>query len=279
MYKQIAKEARLKILGMIHKAQTSHIGSNLSVIDILTVLYEKAYINKEDWENRDRIILSKGWAAASLYYNLWRIGLITEEELDSYCQLGSKFIGLAEPVADGIEFAGGSMGHGLPAGVGMALAAKKLKKTYKVYVVMSDGELNCGTTWESLMIAGHHHLDNLVIIVDSNGWQAMGRTKDILGDWGRGRGITHAVNEFVLATGGDGHDFDEIEKLLEWPRTDRIETQGINDRYGNKIKQVPHMIFFNTVKGKGVSFMEDKLEWHYKNIDDESYRKAVNELS
>src|SRR3989344_3863390 len=109
-YKEIARQARIKVIELIWKAQTSHLGSNFSIIDILTVLFEKADLDK------DKIILSKGWAAASLYYFLWRKGRITEEELNSYCRLGSKFIGLAEPVIPEIPFAGGSMGYGLPAG-------------------------------------------------------------------------------------------------------------------------------------------------------------------
>ncbi len=247
-YSDIAKAARLKILDLVYRAQTSHIGSNFSVIDILTVLYEQAHITKEDWDNRDRIILSKGWAAASLYYFLHRKGLLTEEDLRSYCQPGSKFIGLAEPVADGIEFAGGSMGHGLPAGVGMALAAKKLKKDYKVYVVMSDGELQCGTTWESFLLIRQHKLDNLKVLVDVNGWQAMGRTKDIL----------QVPLEIFDGEYLDGHDYRDIEQALD----------------GDK-----NFLFFATIKGKGVSIFEDKLIWHYKNIDAESYRKALHELT
>lgn len=258
-YQTIAKQARLKVLEMIHKAGTSHIGSNLSVIDLLTVLYEKANINKEDWENRDRIILSKGWAAASLYYFLFRKGLITQEELDSYCQKNSKFIGLAEPITPGIEFAGGSMGHGFPAGVGMAIAAKKLEKDYQTYVVMSDGEMDCGTTWESAMIAAHQKLDNLTVIIDVNGWQAMGKTSEVLNQGN----LSDKWESFGWqATEIDGHNFSQIENNL---------------RPGNFFK--PEVIIANTIKGKGVSFMEDKLEWHYRNVDEDSYRKALYELA
>jgi transketolase len=260
-YKEMAKQARLKVLEMIHNAQTSHIGSNLSVIDILTVLYENAYITKEDWENRDRVILSKGWAAASLYYFLERKGLINRADLDSYCRGDSKFIGLAEPIVSGIEFAGGSMGHGLPAGVGMALAAKRSGKDYKVYVVMSDGELNCGTTWESILIAAHHQLNNLVIIIDKNGWQAMGKTDEVLDTYTPGGLQTRS---FTV----DGHNHEQLEKFI----FDKYEN-GIDTRSG------PLVLDCLTVKGKGVSFMENKLEWHYRNVDEESYRKAVHELA
>ncbi|KKQ75768.1 MAG: hypothetical protein US98_C0060G0006 [Parcubacteria group bacterium GW2011_GWC1_38_6] len=132
-YKKISTEARKKSLEVIYKAQTSHIGSNFSCIDLLAVIFEKINLDK------DKIILSKGWAAASLYYFLWKKGRITEDELNSYCQPGSKFIGLAEPVIPEIPAAGGSMGFGLPFGVGFALAKKFNKEEEKIYVLMSDG--------------------------------------------------------------------------------------------------------------------------------------------
>jgi transketolase len=256
-YNEISKNARLEVLKMIHKAQTSHIGSNLSVIDILTVLYN--HINLQDWENRDRVVLSKGWAAASLYYFLFTKGLLTQEDLDSYCEPGSAFIGLAEPVAKGIEFAGGSMGHGLPAGVGMALAAKRLNNGSKTYVIMSDGELAIGTTWESALIAAHHKLDNLTVIIDYNKWQAMGAIEDVLGvepladKWKAFGFEVYTIN---------GHMFGEIDFAL----------RGVN---GGR----PKVIIANTIKGKGVSFMEDKLLYHYKNISDEEYALAVKEIN
>src|SRR3989344_699176 len=160
-YKETAREARLKVLELIWKAQTSHIGSNFSCIDLLTVIFEKADLGK------DKIILSKGWAAASLYY-FWREkGRITEQELNSYCQPKSKFIGLAEPIIPEICAAGGSMGFGLPFGIGFALAKKLKKEKGRVFVVMSDGEMQTGTTWESAMIASHHKLDNLCVIIDA----------------------------------------------------------------------------------------------------------------
>ncbi|MFH1894699.1 MAG: 1-deoxy-D-xylulose-5-phosphate synthase N-terminal domain-containing protein, partial [Patescibacteria group bacterium] len=158
-YKKIAQETRKKVLELIYKVQASHIGSNFSCIDLLTVLFEKADLDK------DKIILSKGWAAASLYYFLWKKGRISKEELNSFCMPGSKFIGLAEPVIPEIPAAGGSMGFGLPFGVGFALAKKIKKEEGKTFVLMSDGEMDCGTTWESALIAAHHRSDNLVVIV------------------------------------------------------------------------------------------------------------------
>jgi len=253
-YKKISTEARKKVLELIYKAQTSHIGSNFSCIDLLTVIFEKSDLDK------DKIILSKGWAAASLYYFLWRKGKITKEELDSYCQPGSKFIGLAEPIIPEIPAAGGSMGFGLPFGVGFALAKKLKKEKGKVFVLMSDGEMQIGTTWESALISVHHRLDNLVIIVDFNGLQAMGKVQDILNieplkdKW---QAFGWEVREI------DGHNFEEIEKSLTAPPFQ---------------KEKPTVILAKTIKGKGVSFMEGNNLYHYKAPSEEEYQKALKEL-
>src|SRR3989344_1487612 len=173
-YKTIAYDARLKVLDMIYKAQTSHIGSNFSVIDLAAVLYQNTDLS------RDRILWSKGWVAASAYYFLSEKGIFPKEDLDTFCQGDSKYIGLVEPHVKGIDFAGGSMGMGLPASVGYALAKKMDKAEGRIYVIMSDGEQDIGTTWESALIASHHKLDNLVVIIDSNKFQAMGKISDVL---------------------------------------------------------------------------------------------------
>jgi len=253
-YKKIATEARKKVLEMIYKAQTSHIGSNFSCTDLLTVLFEKADLDK------DKIILSKGWAVASLYYFLWRKGRITVEELNSYCQPGSKFIGLAEPIIPEIPAAGGSMGFGLPFGVGFAMAKKLKKEKGRVFVLMSDGEMQTGTTWESAMIVAHHKLDNLFVIVDANELQAMGKVEDIL--------KIKPLREKWEAFGWeireiDGHNFEDIEKSLIDPPLN---------------KEKPVVIIAKTIKGKGVSFMEGKNLYHYKSPSDEEYQKALKEL-
>ena len=238
-YQQIAKDARLKVLDLIYRAQVSHIGSNFSCIDILAVLFEKIDLDK------DKFVLSKGWAASSLYYFLWRKGRITEEELDSFCKEGSKFIGLAEPITPDIMIAGGSMGLGLPGAVGLALAKKIKKEEGKVYVLMSDGEMQIGTTWESALIMNHHNLDNLVVIVDNNGLQAMGKTEDIL--------------KMPIEIDIDGHDYGEIEKALD--------THNGSD-----------FIIAKTTKGKGVSFMENNNLYHYKGLSKKEYEDAKKEL-
>lgn len=252
-YAEEARNARKKVLELIYNAQSSHIGSNFSAIDIMTVLFDKLDFAK------DKFILSAGWKAASLYYFLWRKGKITEEELNSYCQPGSKFIGLTEPIIPEIPFAGGSMGMGLPAAVGFALSKKLKGEEGMVYVLMSDGELQCGTTWEAALIAAKHRLENLVVLVDVNGFQAMGRTREILANtnrfdvwWSLGW-QPESIN---------GHEHAWIKKSLD-------DVKGLG----------PTIIFFNTTKGKGVSFMEHDNMWHYKAPNKEEYEKALQELN
>jgi len=253
-YKEIARQSRIKCLELVFKAQTSHIGSLMSCADIMAVLFEKIDLNK------DKFVLSAGWKACLLYFHLWRKGRISEEDLNSYCMPGSKFIGLAEPIIPEIPAAGGSMGYGLPFGVGFALAKKLKKEKGKIYVLMSDGEMQCGTTWESALISSHQKLDNLVVIVDFNGLQAMGKVKEILNieplkdKW---QAFGWEVREI------DGHNFEEIEKSL---------TESALE------KEKPIVIIARTIKGKGVSFMEGDNIWHYKAPSEEEYQKALKEL-
>lgn len=251
-YQEISKNARIKVLELIHNAGTSHIGSNFSCADIMTVLFEYMDLDK------DKFILSAGWKAAMLYYHLWRKGRITEEQINSYCQEGSDFIGLAEPIIPDIPFAGGSMGFGLPAAVGYAMAKKLKGEEGKVYCLMSDGELAIGTTWESILIATQHELSNLVIIVDKNGFQAMGKTDDIL----KVPGFTPS-QERIDTRYIDGHNFEEIEKAFDYPR------------YNLSRLKMPLMIVASTVKGKGVPFMENENLWHYAQIKEDDYKKAL----
>lgn len=250
-YAEIAKEIRKTVLGMIYDAQSSHIGSCLSVVDILSVLYEKV-----DFE-KDELVVSKGWSAAVVYALNAYHGLIPKEDLKTYNKDGSKYIGLIEPIGCfGCKVGSGSMGHGLPMAVGQALAKKKLGQKGNIYVVMSDGELACGTTWESSLVAQQYKLDNLYILIDSNGWQAMGKTKEVLQSY-----FPIMYPRVVVPV--DGHNHFSILNALELAEQD---------------KGVLHVINCLTTKGKGVSFMEDKLEYHYKNISDEEYKLALEEL-
>lgn len=254
-YAKIAKESRIKCLELVYKAQTSHIGSLLSCADIMAVLSEKI-----DWD-KDKFVLSAGWKAAMLYYHLWRKRRITGEDLNSYCQPGSKWIGLAEPVCKEIVIAGGSMGLGLPGAVGLALAKKLKGENGTVYCLMSDGELQIGTTWESALIAAHHRLDNLVVIVDNNGLQAMGATKDILSS--RFPLASSTADSFWRYYEVDGHAYNNIEAVIEQANP----------------KDKPVVLVCNTIKGKGVSFMEGNNLYHYKAPSEKEYELALKELN
>ena len=245
---------------MIHKAGSSHIGSNLSIIDVATVLYELINIDKELKPDRDRVIWSKGWAAATAYYFLADKGIISDEELATYGNPEGKLLGLVERGTRGIEASTGSMGHGLPIGLGMALGAERMGDSWNTYVIMSDGEMNCGTTWESALLAAQHKLTNLRVIVDVNGLQAMGDTVDILN--------THPLREKWEAFGWevrecDGHDHIDIHRMLSFPPISPLK---------------PIVLLAHTTKGKGVPFMEGLNLWHYKDVNTETFDRAIAEL-
>lgn len=247
-YAALALESRKKVLELVYKAQSSHIGSLLGAADIFAVVFSKIDLDQ------DKFILSAGWKAALLYFHLWKKGRITLEQLDSYCQEGSPFIGLAEPIHPDIPFAGGSMGYGLPGAVGFALAKKLKGEEGTIYCYMSDGELAIGTTWEASLIAAHHKLDNLVVIVEDNGYQAMGRTRDIL----------HAKFPSIHWQQRTiyGHNHQLIMANLIFANLDK-----------------PTVIIAQTTKGKGISFMENDNTWHYKAPSKEEYEKALTELN
>lgn len=254
-YKAIAAAARKRVLEMVFKAQSSHIGSNFSCIDLMAVLFEKMDLRK------DRFIASKGWVAASVYYFLAEKGVIPKEDLERYSRPDEReYIGLVEPHHKfGLEFAGGSMGYGLPAGVGFVLAKKLNNEGGTIHVLMSDGEMQVGTVWESILIAKQHNLSNLVAWIDNNRLQAMGETKDILDI----EPLDKRVKSFGWAVQRiNGHDFNAIESALQ-----------------NLSNDKPNMVICDTIKGKGVSFMENDNLWHYANIKEDDYEKALLELN
>ncbi len=248
-YAKIAKETRLEVLKMIHRAKTSHIASNFSAVDLAVVLYENADHSK------DKICWSKGWSAALIYSLLARHGFIPKEDLDKFPN--APYLGLVEPPINGIYGAGGSMGHLLPIAVGMALGKKLKGEEGKIYCVMSDGELNEGTTWESAALASHHKLDNLVVLIDANKWQAMGRTSEVL-NFEPIENVWRGFKWYVERV--DGHNYQELDGV-------------INARF-----HWPTAIICDTIKGKGVLFFENSLLYHYKNVSDEEYEKAMLEL-
>ena len=264
-YNKISSAIRRDILKMIFTSQASHIGSALSCVDILTVLYFKIMNINPKFplaKNRDRFILSKGHAVTALYATLAERGFFSKKILKSYCANGSNLPGHASRnCVSGVEVSTGSLGHGLAMANGMTLAGKRDKKNYHVFVLLSDGECDEGSTWEAILFAGHHKLDNLVAIVDYNKWQAFGMTKDVLNlepfakKW---RDFNWAVKET------NGHNFQEIFKALE-----KIPFQ----------KNKPSVVIAHTIKAKGLSFMEDKLESHYRPPTEEEYKIAIKELN
>lgn len=262
--KELAKHIRLTSLRMTHEAPSAHIGGSLSMADLLAVLY--GGILRVDpknplWEARDRFILSKGHSCAALYCVLSRRGFFPEEWLSTFYQDGGKLFGHATHTGvPGVEVSTGSLGHGLPIACGMALAAKLDGLTHRVFCLLSDGECDEGSVWEAALFAGHHRLDNLVAIIDYNKIQSMGHTKDVLNLDPFGKkweDFNWAVREI------DGHDLKAIEGVL----------RSLPFEEGK-----PSCLIAHTIKGKGVSFMEDKLLWHYRNTSPHEYAAAVSEI-
>lgn len=263
-YKAIAKNVRKKLIKMHAKARVSHIGSSLSVTDILVALYFKVLkVNpkKPKDASRDRLILSKGHAASALFACLSVRGFFPEDVLEGYCVDGGKLPGHASMnCVPAVESSSGSLGHGLSIGAGMALAAKHDHRKYRVFVVLSDGECQEGSIWEAAMFASHHKLDNLIAIIDYNKLQALGRSKEVVnlepfvGKW---QSFGWAVKEI------NGHNIEGIVKTLK--------SIPFN-------KNKPSVVIAHTTKGKGVSFMEDKLFWHYKSPDQRETLLALKEI-
>jgi transketolase len=259
---RIADAIRRTTLEQSKRAHVGHVGSALSVADILAALFAGplAGVRARD-PDRQRLVLSKGHAALALYGALSATGRITEEALDTYCDDGSRLAGHPEHVQQGVDFSTGSLGHGLPLAAGAALAARLDGSSRCAYVVMSDAELNEGSVWEAAMFAAHHRLANLAAIVDVNGQQALGHTRDVLdleplGEKWRSFGWdVHEVN---------GHDVEELGAALG----------GLKTAEGP-----PHILLARTVFGHGVSFMESRIEWHYLPMSDSEYAKAMAEVA
>lgn len=262
--KRLATDIRVHVLRMVHRANASHVGSCLSMADILAVLYGRVLRVDPawaDWPDRDRFILSKGHAGAAVYAVLAERGFFPREWLDTYSQDGSKLAGhITSHGVPGVEVSTGSLGHGLSIGCGMALVGKRGGGDYRVVVLLSDGELDEGSNWEAILFAPQHKLDNLVAIVDYNKLQGVGDTKDVLDleplatKW---RAFQWAVREI------DGHNHEEILSALSSLPFDEGR---------------PSVIISHTIKGKGVSFMEDQLAWHYKSPNVQQLAQALGEL-
>jgi transketolase len=253
---------------MVAVGRSSHIGSSLSVIDVLAVLYSGvARVSGADPEDpsRDIVVLSKGHAAAGLYSVLAHSGFFPLEWLADYSLDGSRLGGhVTSTSVPGVELSTGSLGHGLPFGVGVALAAKRKGTARKVYIVMSDGECDEGTTWESALLAAHHGLDNLVIAIDRNHLQSLADTEETL----RLEPFADKWTAFGWdALTVDGHDHDALRTAL----TDPPSSANARAR--------PRVVICETVKGKGVSFMENAVLWHYRSPDTDTLTAALAELA
>ena len=261
---KLCKLVRRDVLTISHNAHIGHVGSSFSITEILVTLYFSVMnVNskKPSDPDRDRFILSKGHAGASLFSVLYRKGYISKKEFGTFCKDGSRL--LVHPEWNGlpgIEHGTGSLGHGLSVGVGMAYAAKLLDKKYRVFVLVSDAEIQEGTVWEAAIFAAHHKLDNLVVVLDYNGMQALGKVKEVL-------------------------DIDPIEK--KW-RSFNFETALVD---GHNLKMLnntfkkfynagkgPKIVIAKTVMGKGVSFMENDFRWHYYDPKEEHMKTAMEEL-
>ena len=263
LLKQKSEKLRLEVIKLIHSGKTGHTGGDLSVLNLLTVLYFKVLnVDAENpkMPNRDRFILSKGHCAEALYCVLHEKGFIKKEELDEYGKYHAHLGGHPDVTIPGVEINTGALGHGLSAGVGMALSAKMSKATYKTYVVMGDGEQAEGSIYEAAMAANKFHLDNLVAFIDRNGLQISGSTEDVM--------PLESIKERWSAFGWDviemnGDDICEIVKTLE----------GIDFNNGR-----PHMVVSKTTKGFGVSYMENVAKWHHGVPNEEQYETALREI-
>ena len=260
-----ACKVRMGAIKGVHAAKAGNPGGSLSAADLFTYLYFKELrIDPKNpkWEDRDRFVLSKGHTAPGLYAALALRGYFPEEDLLTLRQIGSHLQGHPNMnLTPGVDMSTGSLGQGVSTAAGMALAAKYQGKDCRVYTLLGDGEIQEGEVWEAFMFAHHYKLDNLCVIIDNNGLQIDGRVEDVMSPY--------PIPEKLRAFGFqvyeiDGHDFEQMETAFNQAR----ETKG-----------VPSAIVMKTVKGKGVSFMENQAGWHGKAPNDEEFEIAMNELS
>lgn len=261
---QIACRVRVDIINMLEKSQSGHPGGSLSSVEILTALYFKEMNidpKNPNWEDRDRFVLSKGHATPVLYGTLAQRGFFPLEELDKFRKIGSMLQGHPDmKEIPGVDMTTGSLGQGLAAASGMALAGKIDNKDYRVYSVIGDGEVQEGMIWETAMFAAHNKLDNLTVFLDNNGLQIDGRNEEVVN--------VNPLDKKFEAFGWnvlkiDGHSFDDIFKALEEAKN----TKGM-----------PTIIIAKTVKGKGISYMENQVGWHGKAPSYDEACIALNEL-
>lgn len=263
---EFSKAIRAKTLQMVYNAKASHVGGALSMADILAVLYFDELsidIKNPTCEKRDRFLLSKGHACTSLYATLGLKGFFELNLLDDYAKDGSQFLSHTSHYIPGVEISAGSLGHALSVSVGLALAAKRKKAQWKTYCLVSDGELDEGSNWEAILFSPQHKLDNLILIVDYNKIQSFGSIKEVI-DLDSLHKKFDAFNWEVFEI--DGHSHDALKNVFQ-----EINTRSNNNK--------PKVVICNTIKGKGVSFMENELLWHYKSPNINQLEQALAELS
>ena len=257
-----SREIRREIIKMVHAAKASHVGGALSMADLLAVLYsEILQIDPSDPlnESRDRFFLSKGHACTGLYATLALKGFFPMEELEHYAENGSMLLSHTSHKVPGVELSTGSLGHALPVACGVSLALKRRQKKNHIYCMLSDGELDEGSNWESILFAPHHKLNNLTLIIDYNKIQSFGDVSKVL--------ELHPLKEKFQAFNWavfeiDGHDHIAIEKAFK-------DAAGSNS---------PAVIVAHTIKGKGVDFMENELIWHYRPPSKEQLEEAIRQI-
>ncbi|QEL57702.1 transketolase [Chromobacterium paludis] len=262
--RDLAGRMRVQALQMVHRARASHIGSALSICDIVAVLYGQVLRldpKQPAAPQRDRFILSKGHACVAVYAALAETGFFPVDDLLKYGQDHSVLMNHISHKASGVEFSTGSLGHGLPFGTGKALAAKRSEQDWRTYVLLSDGELGEGSNWEAMMFAAHHHLDHLVAILDYNKLQSLttvDKTLRVEPLADKARAFGWAVREI------DGHNHSALAEALDSTPWEPGK---------------PSFVIAHTIKGKGVSFMENSVDWHYKSPSSEQLDLALRELN
>lgn len=260
-----ADHIRTAILNMAYAGATVHVGCAFSIVELLAVLYRKHLRldpTEPKWDNRDYLVLSKGHGVMAQYACLNEVGWLSHDDLAQYFQNGTRLKGLADAHIPGVEASTGSLGHGMSVAAGLALAAKLNKTDQICYVLVGDGELNEGPIWEAAMFANHFKLDNLVVIVDKNGFQAMGTTDEVM--------ALGNIEDKFRAFGFDSITIDGHNEAA----IDAAYAQARAARNGK-----PKAIVAHTTKGKGVSFMEDNNMWHYTRLTPETHAAAVSEVA
>lgn len=273
-FKGKAKNIRIKTLKMQHQAQKGHLGGALSVTEILITLYYSGLINispnKIKDPMRDRIIFSKGHACLSLFAVLADKGFFPEKELEKYGQNGTILGGHPDHRVPGVEISSGSLGHGLGIGAGIAYAAKLDNQKFLTYVILGDGECNEGSVWEAIIFAAAQKLNNLIAIVDNNQVAATSKTQKFVGS---------ALLEDKWKSFGwetisiDGNNFSQVIQAIKRSKSRRKYTQGLDGK-----NEKPFVVIANTIKGKGVSFMEGEAKWHHGVANDTQFKQAMQEL-